>query len=279
MAGTAKGTTHLMARLTLPGGARLAYREAGSGAPLILVHGSPGDGRSWFRVVPRLTERHRVLMPDLPGYGGSDPPPGGASERTSAMGAAIGKLIEACSEPVRLFGHSYGGNVALHAALKHPDRVDSLALFEPVFFRALDLAGDVRMLEPAERFFAAYADRVADGEPAAVGEMIDYWFGPGAFTRLPASVQSFLTGAAAKNGLDVRAAFAEQITAGQLAGYAKPVLVACGSASPPVAPAIAKALVALMPLARLHPIPAAGHGMLDSHPDAVADLILAEAEG
>jgi pimeloyl-ACP methyl ester carboxylesterase len=49
--------------------------------------------------------------------------------------------------------------VALHAALNHPDRVDSLALFEPVFFRALDLAGDVRVIEPAESFFAAYADR------------------------------------------------------------------------------------------------------------------------
>lgn len=73
-----------------------------------------------------------------------------------------------------------------------------------MFFRALDLAGDVRALEPAERFFAAYADRVTAGDPAAVGEMIDYCIGPGAFTRLPASVQSFLTGAAAMKGLDVR---------------------------------------------------------------------------
>lgn len=268
-----------MPSLTLPWGGSLAYREAGSGAPLVLVHGSPGEGRSWLRVVPRLAERHHVLMPDLPGYGGSDPLPDGASERTSAMGAAIGALIEACGASVLLCGHSYGGNVALHAALSHADRVDSLALFEPVFFRALDLAGDLQVLEPAARFFAAYADRVTSGEPAAVGDMIDYWFGPGAFARLPALVQSFLTRAAPMNGVDVRASFAEQVTAEQLAGCAKPVMVAYGGASRPVAPAIAKALVDLMPLVQLYSIPGASHGMLESHPDAVADLILAEAEG
>jgi pimeloyl-ACP methyl ester carboxylesterase len=60
----------------------------------------------------------------------------------------------------------------------------------------------------------------------------------------------------------------------QLAGFAKPVLVAYGEASPPVAPAIAKALVSLLPTARLHAIDDASHGMLDTHPDAVAALLL-----
>jgi pimeloyl-ACP methyl ester carboxylesterase len=267
-----------MPNLTLAGGGTLAYREAGSGAPLVLVHGSPGEGRAWSRVAQLLAARHCVLMPDLPGYGGSDPLPGGARDRTAAMAAAVAALIETCGQPVRLCGHSYGGNVALHAAIAHADRVESLALFEPVFFRALHLSGDSEVLAPAKRFFSGYAERVAGGEAAAVGEMFDYWFGAGAFAELPAPVRDFLTGAAPKNAADVRASLAEQLTAGQLRSFAKPVLVVHGDASPPVAPAIAAALVELMPLARLQAIAGAGHGMLDTHPGAVADLILAGAE-
>jgi pimeloyl-ACP methyl ester carboxylesterase len=268
-----------MPSVILPGGGKLAYREVGSGAPLILVHGSPGEGRSWSRVAQHLTARHRVLMPDLPGYGGSDPLSGGALGGTAAMAEAIAALIETCGEPVCLCGHSYGGNVALHAAIAQPDRIRRLALFEPVFFRALTLAGDDQAFALAARFFAAYADRVTGGEPTAVSEMFDYWFGAGAFARLPAQAQGFLTGAAPKNGVDVRASFAEQVTAAQLAGFPRPVLVAYGSASPPVAPAIAFVLVGLMPLARLEAIPGASHGMPDSHPSAVADLILAGTAG
>jgi pimeloyl-ACP methyl ester carboxylesterase len=77
----------------------------------------------------------------------------------------------------RLCGHSYGGNVALHAAIARPMPVQSLVLSEPVFFRALYLAREQQALEAAVRFFSTYADRVERGEAAAVAEMIDYWIG------------------------------------------------------------------------------------------------------
>jgi pimeloyl-ACP methyl ester carboxylesterase len=206
-----------MPSVTQPSGGNLIYREIGNGEPLILVHGSPGEGRAWWRVAERLAERYRVLMPDLPGYGGSDPLPVEALGQTAAIGAAVQVLIESCGRPVRLCGHSYGGNVALHAAVKCADRIHSLALFEPVFFRALDLAGDWPDIKALLGFFADYADRVAGFEPAAISEMIDYWFGPGAFALLPARVQGFLRDAAPKNAFDVRASLAERVTIDQLA--------------------------------------------------------------
>lgn len=264
-----------MPSIDLPTGGKLAYREAGSGTPLILVHGSPGEGRSWNRVASKLAERHRLLMPDLPGYGGSDPVPQAPEGRTEAMGAAIAALIDGCGEPVRLCGHSFGGNVALHAALTRAERIVDLTLLEPVCFRALELTGDDAVRRPAAQFFAGYADRVVAGQVEAVHEMIDFWFGAGAFTRLPPPVRDFLIGAAPKNGLDVRSSLAETVTRAELAGFAKPVLVAYGAASPPVAPAIAEGLVSLLPSARLEGIAGASHGMLDTHPDAVAALLLA----
>jgi pimeloyl-ACP methyl ester carboxylesterase len=265
-------------KIIVPGVGRLAYREAGVGSPLILIHGSPDDARSWSRLMPRLAEHYRVIAPDLPGYGSSDPLPEKTIERTAAMGAAICHLIDSCGEVVRICGHSYGGNVAVHAAIARRTFVGSLVLLEPVFFRALYLAGELQAFELAVRFFGEYADRVDRGESGAVSQMIDYWFGAGRFEQMHASVRNVLMAGAARNGLDVRATFAERLTVDQLAGFGNPVLVAYGSASPPAAPAIVAALVGLLPRARPHVVPGAGHGMLDSHPDALADLILASDE-
>jgi pimeloyl-ACP methyl ester carboxylesterase len=151
-------------------------------------------------------------------------------------------------------------------------------LFEPVFFRALFLAGDLKAFELAVQFFSAYADRVTGGEPAAVGEMIDYWFGTGSFAEMHPSARKFLTGRAAANGVDVRATLAERLTTDQLASLTTPVLVAYGSASPPAAAAIATALAGLLPRARSRAVSGATHGMLDRHPDTLADLIIAAHE-
>lgn len=262
-----------MPSLTLQDGSKLAYSEVGTGPTLVLVHGSPGQGRSWARVAPLLSDHYRMLMPDLPGYGGSDRGPDAPAERTAALGAAVGALISSIDAPVRVCGHSYGGNVALHAALAHADRVSSLTLLEPVFFRALQVIGDSQELPPAAAFFSAYADRVTGGEPTAVHQMIDFWFGSGAFSRMPAPVQGFLTAEAPKNGVDVRAAFAERIAREELSDFRKPVCVAYGDTSPPVMLAITKALAGLLPNSRLESIPGANHGMLDGHPAAVAELI------
>ncbi len=262
-----------MPRLTLPDGTELSFTDAGSGPPLVLIHGSPGEGRSWARVTPLLADSFRVVIPDLPGYGRSDSLPGTVVDRTAAMGAAVGQLIQSLDGAVHVCGHSYGGSVALHAAVANPSKVTTLTLFEPVFFRALELSGEDAVLQPATRFFAAYADRVTGGEPEAVSDMIDYWFGSGTFATLPLSAQGFLKAAAPKNGVDVRASLSEKLTPEQLAGFTNPTVVACGTASPATAPAIAAALARLLPHAQVEMIPGAHHGMLDTHANAVAAII------
>jgi pimeloyl-ACP methyl ester carboxylesterase len=263
-----------MPSLTLPGGATLAFGEAGAGAPLVLVHGSPGEGRAWGRVAKHL-QGFRAFAPDLPGYGGSDPLAAGAgtAERAEAVAAVIDVAATAAGGPVWLAGHSYGGNVALHAALARTARIKGLVLFEPVFFRALALTGEARELEAGTRHFADYIRRVEGGDSGAVSRMIEFWFGAGAFARLPPPVQAYLQSAAPKNAADVKAAFAETASAAELAAFASPVLVAHGASSPPVTAAIAGALAALLPRAETTPIAGATHAMLDTHPEAVAALI------
>jgi pimeloyl-ACP methyl ester carboxylesterase len=262
-----------MPSLGLPNRSAVTYGDAGAGPPLVLVHGSPAEGRAWGRVAKHL-QGFRVLTPDLPGYGRSDPPPPGLGTR--GMAEAVTSVIDVAARgggPVWVAGHSYGGNVALHAALARRSRIGGLVLFEPVFFRALALTGERRELEAATSHFTDYIRRVEGGEHGAVSRMIEFWFGAGAFEALPPPVRAYLTGAAVKNAADVKSAFAETIDTAELAAFDRPVVIAYGARSPAVVPAIAAALASLLPKATIAPIAGATHAMLDTHPDAVAALI------
>lgn len=263
-----------MPTIDLPDGRKLGYREEGNGPVLLLVHGSPGDSRSWGRVVPHLRDRFRVLAVDLPGYGISDGVPDEPVGRAALMGAAVVRLAESVGGPVRLAGHSYGGVVAMQAGLQAaPGTIERLVLFEPVFFRALQIIDDSEALEPAAAHFEAYACRVLAGEAGVVRLMIDYWFGDGAFARMPDPVRAHLEASAARNALDVRSSFNDTATAEQLGGFTSPVQVIRGDRSPEIVRAIGRGMVQLLPNVRLDALAGANHDMLDSHPEAVARLI------
>lgn len=253
-------------------GRKLAWREEGSGPALVLVHGSPADGRAWNRVVPFLKQRHRLIMPDLPGYGASEPVPDDPRGRAALMGTALACLIDSVG-PVALAGHSYGGLIALEATLQLKEgTVTRLTMFEPMFMCGLKLAKDP-IIGPVQEFFDAYVGKVDASEPDAVGLMIDYWFGKGAFTRLPDPVKGYLNTNAPKNVLDVRSSFAAAMTASQLGALKMPVLMVWGDRSPEVIPAMGRALQKLVPGARVESIAGGNHGMLDFHPEAVARFI------
>ncbi|HEX2889241.1 alpha/beta hydrolase [Vineibacter terrae] len=264
-----------MPHLTLPSGATVAYSETGRGTPVLLVHGSPGEGRSWGRVMRHLGDGLRIVTIDLPGYGRSTPLPHETepAAHTRAMADAVGAVMQACGEPGFICGHSYGGNVALHAAAAHADRIRGCLLLEPVFFRALALSGDTATLQSATAYFSDYVARVRAGEPEVIRHMVDFWFGDGAYARLPPPVQQFLASAAGSNARDVAGSMAETVSREALAALTAPVVIGYGSASPAVVPAIARALAAIVPNGRIEAIDRATHGMLDSHPEQVAGLI------
>jgi pimeloyl-ACP methyl ester carboxylesterase len=121
------------AKLFLPGfrerwsdvrGVRLRWFEGGSGAPLALLHGYGGAASNWTLMAPALAERHRVLVPDLPGHGGSSALPGPALQ-IDPYADRVGELLD---EPTVLVGHSFGGVVALRLAVRRPELVRGIVL-------------------------------------------------------------------------------------------------------------------------------------------------------
>jgi pimeloyl-ACP methyl ester carboxylesterase len=119
-------------------GARVRFVETGSGPPLVLVHGYLWSRIVWDDVVPRLSRRFRVIVPDLPGFGDSEKPsPARYPYSFEAFAESLVDLIAAAGgSRVSVCGHSMGGAIALTLAASHPDLVDKLILVDPIVYPA-----------------------------------------------------------------------------------------------------------------------------------------------
>jgi pimeloyl-ACP methyl ester carboxylesterase len=108
-------------------GTRLRYVVGGDGPPILLVHGLGGTIENWLALAPPLAAGHRVLVPDLPGHGGSAPLPD--ARHVDALAEALLGIADAETAGDAVWiGHSLGGVVALRAAVLRPDSVRGLVL-------------------------------------------------------------------------------------------------------------------------------------------------------
>ena len=116
-------------------GIRTNYHDVGSGDPVLLIHGS-GPGVSawanWRLVMPALSERARVIAPDMVGFGYSERPDGFVYGMDAWVRQAVGLLDALGIERTDLVGNSFGGGLALALAIRHPGRVRRLVLMGSV---------------------------------------------------------------------------------------------------------------------------------------------------
>jgi pimeloyl-ACP methyl ester carboxylesterase len=108
-------------------GVRMRYFVGGGGPPLILVHGLGGAASNWTELAPALAKRHRLLVPDLPGHGGSTALPGVSGLEPFADRVGLVAEREGMF-PAPVVGHSLGGIIALRLALRRPADVQGLVL-------------------------------------------------------------------------------------------------------------------------------------------------------
>lgn len=136
------------------GGLSTFYIEAGQGRPVVLLHGLGATNTSFLPTFLDLCRDHRVIAPDLPGFGDSDKPvrsydPGFFADWLIDLLDALGL------QRVDLVGNSMGGRVALETALRVPDRVDHVALLapSPAFIKGRQYETIVRFLRPELALF------------------------------------------------------------------------------------------------------------------------------
>lgn len=139
-------------------GVQLHLLEAGSGAPLLLLHGFPDRAQVWAGVMQRLAGDFHTLAPDQRGYNLSDKPQGVAAYHIDRLVDDVCTLIDTlCGGRCALVGHDWGGMLAWTVAARHPQRVAKLAVLNaphPCLF-AQALRDD-----PAQRAASSYVHRL-----------------------------------------------------------------------------------------------------------------------
>ena len=114
------------------GDVMIHYVKAGSGPPVVLLHGWPETWYEWRHVIPALAPHYTVIAPDLRGLGDTSRPATGYDKRTVAND--IWRLVHDVlgHESFLLVGHDWGGPTAFALASAHPDAVEKLAILDVV---------------------------------------------------------------------------------------------------------------------------------------------------
>jgi pimeloyl-ACP methyl ester carboxylesterase len=176
-----------MARSAPVDGFSLAYDRSGTGDPVVLLHGWPGDRTDYQALVPLLEGDAEVVAPDLRGFGASDRHPAPPAEAYSATAQArsVLELVDelGLADPV-LAGYDIGSRITQAAARAAPGRVRALVISPPL------PGGGRRVLEPeAQREFwyqpfhnLGLVEELLDGRPEAVRPYLrhfwSHWSGP-----------------------------------------------------------------------------------------------------
>lgn len=128
-------TTPEIGKTVVANGISTNYLEAGTGEPVVLVHGS-GPGvtayANWRLTLPVLAEKFHCYAPDMVGFGFSERPDGFSYTLQNWVDQLIGFLDALELPTVSLVGNSFGGAIALRLAVTHPERVNKLVLMGSV---------------------------------------------------------------------------------------------------------------------------------------------------
>ena len=257
-------------------GIRWHVQVLGDGPALLLLHGTGASGHSWRDIAPRLAQRWRVVVPDLPGHGFSTRG-SGRSTTLPGMAGALGALLQALgTRPAGAVGHSAGAAIAVRMALdgRLPDARAIVSLngaFVP-------FEGAMRLLSPVARVLAATslaarvtALRARDGR--AVDRLLD-----STGSRLDASGRALYarlvrSPAHVGGALAMMASWDLERLWRDLPRLAVPLRLVVGLADGTVPPADAERVVLRVSGARLERLPGLGHLAHEEEPDRLATLV------
>jgi pimeloyl-ACP methyl ester carboxylesterase len=252
---------------------RIEYEEQGSGPALVMVPGSCSTGAAWRPVMKALGDNFRFVTTSLLGYGAT------AERRTDSDPSVLheAEVLEAviarAGGNVHLVGHSFGGAVALIAAMRKRVPIASLTVLEAPLPSLLDHCREDTHYRAFGDMTDAYFAAWRSGDREAIRTMIDFYGGEGTYASWPERVRAYAVETTPVNMLDWACAYDEPLSPEMLAAIDVPVSVAVGAQSHP-AICRANGLVAMsIKDATFKTIGGASHFMISTHPAQVAELI------
>jgi len=215
-------------------GVRLQYVEQGSGEPMVFVHGAPSDLRTWEPVREVVAKNYRFIAYTQRYFGTEPWPDDGKNFSIPTLADDLATFIMSFNTgPVHLVSWSFGGLVAMQAAVKNPSLVRSLILYEPNVISVLpaDSAEGRAAREERSKMLAPVIAAMKGGDAVQAAKLArEAWLqlGPGGFDREPQTVQTRVLDNARTMLLIFGAPAPPAITCDMLKNFPRPTLVMRG---------------------------------------------------
>jgi pimeloyl-ACP methyl ester carboxylesterase len=263
-------------------GNRVAYRQAGEGPVVVLIHGITSDSSTWARVMPYLARHFTVVAPDLLGHGQSAKPRGDYSLGAQASGVRD-LLLTLGHERATFVGHSLGGGIAMQLSYQFPELCERLVLVDSgglgrevsILLRAAALPGSELILPVLAATRLLDAGRYAAGLLGRLG------------LRLGTDIEEMARGHATLSEPDARAAFlhtlrsvvepgGQRVAASNRLYLAQhvPLMLVWGEHDTIIPIAHGRATQQLLPDSRLETFPCSGHFPQLDEPERFIDVMV-----
>ena len=252
------------------GGRTTAYRETGSGEPLVFVHGVGSNKDSWLPQLEHFAASHRVIRYDTLGHGASDLPPEPAA-LDDYVAQLLGLLDGLDLAAANLVGTSMGGMIVTAFGVAHPGRVLRLVSMNAVYDRTPEArAAAVGRAEAA----------ATEGPGASLDEAIKRWFGDPPDPAMAEAIAETRAAAANRDPVGYARAYmvfakSDQACVGKLHRLDRPALFFTGEFDLHSTPAMSRAMADATPRGRCVVLPGERHLMARLAPDAV-NAVLAD---
>jgi len=256
----------------------MAYLEVGQGPPLVCVHGTLGDFRTWYSVLGPLSKKHRVISVSLRHFfpehwnGAGDD-----YKMAQHVADVIAFVAQIKPTPVDLMGHSRGGHIAFSVAQARPDLVRKLVLAEPGgdLDASLPVPADTPAHPPLAARTARSVEMIRAGDiEAALQNFFEGIEGDGSWRRVPAAVKQQLR----DNAITFLGQINEQrkpYTLADAQAIKTPTLLIGGGATTGGLSVIWRVLAEKIAGAKTAVIPSAGHWMFEQAPQAYGEAVTA----
>lgn len=255
--------------VTLPSGTTLATTDTGTGAPVVLVHGSLCDYRYWAPQIPALAQQYRVLSVSLSHYYPTRDANAGLPFRWADHADELAAFIDAhVGGPAHVVAHSRGAYVAFQLAARAPHAVASLTLADPGGAPATPDGRPATDSEDVRSLRAEAVAMIAAGDvDGGLERFVDSVSRPGSWAQSPAAFQTM----ARDNAHTLGPQFTDTMVPfddADARALGMPVLLVAGERSPQMFHRNLDWLAARIPQAQRVSIAGASHGMNLAHPRA-----------